>query len=462
MSHGLDVLLLASIGQTAPEVNTTASQAVPTAQPQLGEALSLTEYGVFGAIGLFLIYFLFKALKSKPAPLASPEAPQPLEPTVSDEEIQAQAQRAFTVNEVQLGDDPNQTDVYRLPPEAAAAPTRDASLKDRPAKASTPVAAQAPAIAEPPTASTEPLEAAGATLREGLSRTHNGFVSKLGKIFGSAKVIDDTLLANLEEALFTADIGVRTSQKLVELVQEALNKRALKDPSKVWEALKEHIAELLGAQAAPIDYAQGKPFVIMVVGVNGAGKTTSIGKLAKRFADEGKKVLLAAGDTFRAAAVEQLQVWGERAGAPVVRGTEGQDPSSVLFEAIERAEREGYDICICDTAGRLQARKELMDELAKVHRVCGKASPGAPHEVWLVLDATNGQNAISQAKVFTEVVDVTGIVLTKLDGTAKGGVVIGISDEMNIPVRYIGIGEKVEDLQPFEPEAFAEALFAGS
>ncbi|MGK0360053.1 MAG: fused signal recognition particle receptor [Bradymonadia bacterium] len=303
-------------------------------------------------------------------------------------------------------------------------------------------------------------EAAGATLREGLARTNEGFAKKLGKLFGNAKTLDDDLLAELEEALFTADIGVKTAQALVESVYDDMSKRALKDPAKVWKALRERIAAILDKDFPPLDLETHTPTVIMVVGVNGAGKTTSIGKLAKRYADEGKKVMLAAGDTFRAAAVEQLEVWGERAGVPVVKGESQQDPSSVLFDAAKQAKEGGYDLLIADTAGRLQARKELMEELAKIHRVMGKALPGAPHEVWLVLDATNGQNAISQAKIFTEMVEVTGIVLTKLDGTAKGGVVIGISDEMNLPVRFIGIGEKVGDLRPFEAGEFVEALFA--
>ena len=253
---------------------------------------------------------------------------------------------------------------------------------------------------------------------------------------------------------------MKTSQALVESVYEDMSKRALKDPAKVWAALKARISGILEKDFPPLDLEAQNPTVIMVVGVNGAGKTTSIGKLAKRYTDAGKKVLLAAGDTFRAAAVEQLEVWGERAGVKVVKGESKQDPSSVLFEAAKQAKDGGYDLLIADTAGRLQARKELMEELAKIHRVMGKALPGAPHEVWLVLDATNGQNAISQAKIFTEMVDVTGIVLTKLDGTAKGGVVIGISDEMNLPVRFIGIGEKVGDLRPFEAKDFVEALFA--
>jgi fused signal recognition particle receptor len=305
-----------------------------------------------------------------------------------------------------------------------------------------------------------PVEEAGRTLREGLARTHDGFVKKLGALFGSAKTIDDALLGELEELLFTADIGVKTSQKLVEQVQEALSRKELGDPKKVYAQLEARIREMLRVDAPPVDFGGASPFVIMVVGVNGSGKTTTVGKLAHQFVAQGKRVVLAAGDTFRAAAVEQLAVWGDRAGVPVIRGREGQDPSSVIFEATKRAVDEGYDICICDTAGRLQAKKELMDELGKVHRVIGKAAPGAPHEVWLVLDATNGQNAISQAKEFAQVVQVTGLVMTKLDGTAKGGVVIGICDEMKLPVRYIGIGEKVVDLRPFDPAGFAEALLA--
>ena len=280
-------------------------------------------------------------------------------------------------------------------------------------------------------------------------------------VFKRAKQIDDELIEDLEDVLFTADIGVATSQRLLALIQEQLDHNALKDASEVWHKLKEEIINILSADTPSLDIDRAHPFVIMVVGVNGAGKTTSIGKLAHRYAQEGKRVLLAAGDTFRAAAVEQLREWGDRVGAEVVSGKSEQDPSSVIFDACKRAQEEGYDVIIADTAGRLQARVELMDELAKVHRVIGKALPGAPHEVWLVLDATNGQNAISQAKVFTERVSVSGVILTKLDGTAKGGVIIGIKDEMKLPIRYIGVGERSIDLQPFEASSFTEALFDG-
>jgi fused signal recognition particle receptor len=273
--------------------------------------------------------------------------------------------------------------------------------------------------------------------------------------------MSDDLIWELEEALFTADIGVATSQRLLSVIHSKLKRDELKDPQQVWRLIKDEITSILNQGSPPLSFEREGPTVIMVVGVNGAGKTTSIGKLAHRYVSEGKRVVLAAGDTFRAAAVDQLERWAERAGVSVVRGRDGQDPSSVAFDACRLAAEQGADVVIIDTAGRLQARVELMDELAKVHRVIGKAIPQAPHEVWLVLDATNGQNAISQAKIFTERVAVSGIVLTKLDGTAKGGVIIGIKDEMRIPIRYIGVGERTVDLQVFDARAFTAALFDG-
>ncbi len=444
-----------------------------------GQAEPWVEYGLYGALGLAFLILLIKALRKPASPpdARSDDVDLPtLTDTRTEAEVAAAAREALAVPEV-LGGGAGRPQVRMKEPGAAPAPTGEAAPKKEPPKEEPPKkepakpapARKAPAAAEKAAAAPSPVapqrpaeEAAGKTLREGLARTNEGFVKKLGKLFGGARAIDDDLLGDLEEALFTADIGVRTSQKLVDGVHQALGKRELSDPKKVWQAMKGQITDMLQVDAQPLDLARATPFVVMVVGVNGAGKTTSIGKLANRYRAEGKRVLLAAGDTFRAAAVEQLEVWGKRAEVPVVRGKDGQDPSSVIFEAVKRATDEGYDVVIADTAGRLQAKKELMDELGKVHRVIGKAMPGAPHEVWLVLDATTGQNAISQAKEFTQVVDVTGLVLTKLDGTAKGGVVIGICDEMRLPVRYIGIGEKVEDLRPFQADAFAEALFAGA
>ena len=271
--------------------------------------------------------------------------------------------------------------------------------------------------------------------------------------------LDPALVEEIEKVLLTADIGVRTSQKLLEEIRASLGKRELADPQAVWNYLRKRSIDFLRVEAPKLDFAKAKPFVLLTIGVNGSGKTTTIGKLASKLKAEGRSVLLAAGDTFRAAATEQLEVWGARVGAPVVRGKEGSDPSSVIFDGIKRASNEGYDVVIADTAGRLHTKANLMEELQKVRRVASKALEGAPHETWLVIDATSGQNAIAQAQIFTEAMSVTGIVLTKLDGTAKGGVILGIADQLGIPVRYIGVGERVEDLREFDPEEFVEALF---
>ncbi len=292
----------------------------------------------------------------------------------------------------------------------------------------------------------------------GLAKTRGGFVAKLGKIFGKKK-IDADVLPQLEEVLFTADIGPRAADRIFESVKKDLSHDDLTDPAKIWAKIRETSTRILDVGAPSLDLTRARPFVLLTIGVNGVGKTTTIGKLAARWTAEGKKVLLAAGDTFRAAAVEQLEVWAERAGVALVKGKAGGDPSSVIFEAVKRGADEGFDIVICDTAGRLVTKTELMDELKKVRRVVDKAMPGAPHETWMVLDATTGQNAITQAKTFKEAMEITGIVITKLDGTAKGGVIPGICDELKVPVRYVGIGEKVADLRPVEPRTFVEALY---
>jgi fused signal recognition particle receptor len=298
-----------------------------------------------------------------------------------------------------------------------------------------------------------------AALSPGLARTRAGWVSRLGGLFAGKREIDPAMVAEIEKVLLTADIGVRTSQKLLEEIRSSLGRKELADPSAIWTFLRKRCTELLRVDAPAVDFAKAKPFVLLTIGVNGSGKTTTIGKLAAKLRAEGRSVLLGAGDTFRAAATEQLADWGGRVGAAVVRGKEGGDPSSVIFDAIKRGVSDGVDVVIADTAGRLHTKANLMDELQKVRRVAGKACEGAPHETWLVIDATSGQNAIAQAQIFTQAMAVTGIVLTKLDGTAKGGVILGITDQLGIPVRYIGIGERVEDLRAFDPEEFVEALF---
>ena len=295
-------------------------------------------------------------------------------------------------------------------------------------------------------------------LRAGLAKTRGGFVAKLGRLFAKKKIGDD-VLGELEEVLFTADIGPKTAEKLFSSIKEELSKSQLEDPEAIWSQLRKESATILRVDAPAVDMSREKPFVLLVLGVNGAGKTTTIGKLAGKLTDSGKKVLLAAGDTFRAAAVEQLEEWGKRAGCEVVRGKSKADPSSVIFDAIKRGQEIEADVIIADTAGRLHTKTELMDELEKIGRVIDKAQPGAPHETWLVLDSTNGQNAIQQAQIFKASMEISGIVLTKLDGTAKGGVILGICDELAVPVRYIGIGESIGDLREFDPDAFVTALY---
>lgn len=300
---------------------------------------------------------------------------------------------------------------------------------------------------------------AAAAYKAGLAKTRGGFVAKLGKLF-SKKQIDAATVDELEEVLFTADIGPRAADRIFQSVKSGLSKSDLENPQKIWKQIKKTCREILSVDAKPLELSSKKPFVLLILGVNGVGKTTTIGKLATKWKDEGKKVLLAAGDTFRAGATQQLEQWSLRAGVDIVKGKEAGDPSSVIFDAIKKGVDEGYDLVICDTAGRLQTNSGLMDELKKLRRVSDKAMSGAPHETWMVLDATTGQNAISQAKTFKADMEISGIVLTKLDGSAKGGVVLGICDELKVPVRFVGVGEKKEDLRPFDPNAFVEGLFA--
>lgn len=296
-------------------------------------------------------------------------------------------------------------------------------------------------------------------LKDGLFKTHKNLVDKIDQVVIGRKVIDEDLYDELEEVLVSSDLGAQTSYKLIERVRERLKRGESDQADLVKRYLKEEILSILKGGGNGINPEKGKPFVIMVVGVNGVGKTTTIGKLASRYRAEGRQVLMCAGDTFRAAAIEQLEVWGERAGCGVVKHKEGSDPSAVIFDALQAAKSRSMDILIADTAGRLHTKVNLMEELKKTKRVVEREVPGAPHETLLVLDATTGQNAVSQARLFKEAVEITGIVLTKLDGTAKGGVVVSIVDELNIPVKFIGIGESVEDLRPFDPTEFVEALF---
>jgi fused signal recognition particle receptor len=296
-------------------------------------------------------------------------------------------------------------------------------------------------------------------LKGRLSTTRKTFVSRMDRLFLGKKEINDELLEELEEILISSDIGVETTMRLIEHVQEKIARKLLSDPEQLREAIAEAMLGFLQSPLPPPRMNGQKPYVVMVVGVNGVGKTTTIAKLAARYKKEGKNVMLIAGDTFRAAAIEQLEIWGQRVEVDVIRQKPGSDPSAVVFDGIEAAQARNTDVVIIDTAGRLHTKVNLMQELQKVQRVIRRKCPDAPHEVLLVLDATTGQNAIAQARVFHEAMHITGIALAKLDGTAKGGITVGICNELKIPLQYIGIGEQLEDLQDFDAKEFVDALF---
>jgi fused signal recognition particle receptor len=298
-------------------------------------------------------------------------------------------------------------------------------------------------------------------LKESLSKTHQGFVEKIDQLLSGKKSIDQDLLDELEGLLFSADLGVKTSSQLIEGVQRGLKKGELQEPERVKDFIRQEILRILqmGEKPLSIDFSQTKPFLFMVVGVNGVGKTTTIAKIAHQYSSQGKKVLIGAADTFRAAAVEQLEVWATRVKADLIKHSKGSDPSAVAFDSVHAAKARNVDLVFIDTAGRLHTKVNLMEELKKIKRIIAREYPGAPHEILLVLDATTGQNAISQAKLFHEAIGVTGIALAKLDGTAKGGIIIGITDELKLPIRYIGVGEGMDDLREFNASEFVQALF---
>lgn len=296
-------------------------------------------------------------------------------------------------------------------------------------------------------------------LKKGLNKTRENLTGKIEKLIIGYADIDEDLLEELEETLIMADVGIKTTENLMEAVRRGIRKKEIRTPEDLKPFLQKQIATILQRGEDVTREAVEGPTVLLVIGVNGAGKTTTIGKLSAYYKQQGKSVMLAAADTFRAAAIDQLEVWGQRTGAQVIRHEEGSDPAAVAFDAVRAAKARHIDMLIIDTAGRLQTKSNLMQELEKINRVIGREIPGAPHETLLVLDATTGQNAISQAELFTKVAPISGVVLTKLDGTAKGGVVIGIKNQLSMPVKWIGVGEGVEDLRPFSAEDFAKALF---
>lgn len=297
-------------------------------------------------------------------------------------------------------------------------------------------------------------------IKQGLLKTKNSMVKKIERVVNSFTKIDEELFEQLEEIMIMSDVGVETSVEICEELRKKIKEYGVTDPTEIMGLIQEVVAEMMGDDIA-LDLST-TPSVILVIGVNGAGKTTTIGKMCHNFKQDGKKILVAAADTFRAAAIDQLEVWTERAGVDIIKHAEGSDPAAVIFDAIVAAKARKCDVVICDTAGRLHNKKNLMDELAKINRIIETQAEGCAKEILLVLDATTGQNAVNQARLFKEVANITGIVLTKLDGTAKGGIVISIKNELGIPVKLIGVGEKIDDLQPFDSKSFVTALFEKS
>ncbi|KRV81353.1 signal recognition particle-docking protein FtsY [Pseudomonas citronellolis] len=402
----------------------------------------------------------------RPAPVDElrtplPVAPaEPLAPAPQAESVPAEPLEPVRPVEPQAPVEPQ-------PPVEAAAPVAPAAPVVESVPAPAPVAEQ-PLVAEPAPAAIEkpavPSEAAKlgffARLKQGLSKTSASLGEGMASLFLGKKAIDDDLLDEIETRLLTADVGVEATTAIVQNLTRRVARKELADSEALYKALQEELAGLLRPVEQPLAIAAGKqPYVILVVGVNGVGKTTTIGKLAKKLQQDGKKVMLAAGDTFRAAAVEQLQVWGERNNIAVIAQHTGADSASVIFDAVQAAKARGVDVLIADTAGRLHTKDNLMEELKKVRRVIGKLDDTAPHEVLLVLDAGTGQNAINQAKQFNNAVELTGLALTKLDGTAKGGVIFALAKQFGLPIRYIGVGEGIDDLRTFEADAFVRALF---
>ncbi|HHX8285352.1 TPA: signal recognition particle-docking protein FtsY [Vibrio diabolicus] len=376
-----------------------------------------------------------------------------------DEEQSPKPKTEETVKEeaVEAPSEEQQTDAAAEQAEATPELEEEAKQSEAaPAEAEAPQVPAAPRVQE----QEKPTESFFARLKRSLSRTKANIGAGFFGLF-SGKKIDEDLFEELEEQLLIADVGMNTTTKIINNLTEKATRGDLKDGEALYGLLKEEMAEILSKVEQPLEIDSNKtPYVILMVGVNGVGKTTTIGKLAKQFQTQGKKVMLAAGDTFRAAAVEQLQVWGERNNVPVIAQHTGADSASVIYDAIEAAKARGVDVVIADTAGRLQNKANLMEELRKIVRVMKKIDDSAPHEIMLTLDAGTGQNAISQAKLFSDVAPLTGITLTKLDGTAKGGVIFAIADQFGIPIRYIGVGEGIEDLRPFETQEFIDALFS--
>ena len=433
-----------------------------------------------------------EAVVPEPAEPSTPAEQAPVEPEPDKQEPDEHEQKPVEQKSVEQKSGESQADQA---PSASPQPAGEPAEDESPASAHKLAEAEVPEPASPPAADAgsgqrehaeviEPSRPTGpalqekprapvqggkggekkgwfARMREGLGKTRANLSDGLADLFMGAKQIDDELIEDIETQLLMSDVGIEATSEIIEALTDRVSRKELKDPEALYRALQQELAAMLGEVSQPLslETADGGPFVILVVGVNGVGKTTTIGKLTQRFQREGKSVMLAAGDTFRAAAVEQLKVWGERNSVPVVAQHTGADSASVIYDAVAAARARGVDVLIADTAGRLHNKSHLMEELKKVHRVMGKLDAQAPHEVMLVLDAGTGQNALSQAATFNEAVPVSGITLTKLDGTAKGGVIFALAKQLKTPIRFIGVGESLDDLRPFKAEDFVDALF---
>jgi len=415
---------------------------------------------VWAVVALVVVVGLFLVFRKKPEAEAEAPAPRAKAPEPKRQEKPAEPaprKEAKRVSQPAPAPAPSEEDE-----EPEVAETEDAEPVPARARPTPPPRSADKPVSrrEAPPARQRPRDVAG--VRKGLAkaRAEGGFFSRLRSLFTGKKEIDPGLVEQIEEVLLTSDVGVATTGILVKDLRDRLEKNELADEDRVWSALSERMTELLAIGGGGISVSS-HPTVVLVVGVNGVGKTTTIGKLATRLKADGKKVVLAAGDTFRAAAGDQLAIWAKRTGAEIVRGKDGANPGSVVFDAVTKAKEIGADVVLCDTAGRLHTKTNLMDELGKVAKSAGKALEGAPHETLLVLDATTGQNALQQAAQFKEAIDLSGIVLTKMDGTAKGGVILGVCAEHRVPVRYVGMGEKADDLKEFAADEFVEALLGG-
>jgi fused signal recognition particle receptor len=410
-----------------------------------GLTFMTAEWISIGLLALLVLVFVLdiagnrsRAPRPKPVPQRKPEVAKGPAPEPEKGESEAPAA------------EPQPEPVAGPEPEPEPQPEPEPEPKQEPAPAEEPQKAPEP----------EPQVSVFERIRKGLGKTRASLTGGLSDLFSLSKKIDEDLLEEIETTLLMADVGVTATSEIIDSLTDKLERNQLKDGEALRKALRDELHGLLKDVTKPLQIDSGKtPYVILMVGVNGVGKTTTIGKLTKKFQNEGKSVMLAAGDTFRAAAVEQLQVWGERNNVPVVAQHTGADSASVIFDAIQSAKSRGVDVVIADTAGRLQNKDNLMQELEKVVRVMKKLDESAPHEVMLVLDAGTGQNALSQAQVFQQAVGVTGITLTKLDGTAKGGIVFAIARQLQLPIRFIGVGEQVDDLRSFDAETFVDALF---